>query len=167
MARALLGCAIALLAAGCTTNFRPLQASRGVPPQVASANDDLDEGTYDMGDISVWVASSEDDVLVLGMRLRNDGQTPMHLDREDLQLELRTKDGRLLVLEELEFGGQSLVLPGETGRGEVIAPLPQGVEVDDLVGFELLWAVENEEGMRVTRSSAFRHESWEESQYYR
>jgi hypothetical protein len=166
MSRALIVGVFAVVYAGCTTNFRPLEARRGVPSKVATANADLEEGTYNMGDAAVWVDATADKTLILGLRLRNDGQSPMQLDLDDVALELRTEDGEVIVLDELEFKGDRKVQPGSTGRGEFIAHLPEGVEVDDLVGFELLWAVENEEGMRITRSSPFRHETWEESQYY-
>jgi hypothetical protein len=158
--------ALALLAAGCTPQFRPLNANPLVRTDLASAEYDLTESTHNVGDAQVWVEESDEEsgLIRLGMRLRNEATLPLSLDLSDTQLEVRTDDGKLFVIDEVaEVVGNQVVPPRQTGRVELAFDIPPGTELDDLVGFELIWAVETDDGVRVVRSTTFARETWTES----
>ena len=156
-----------LLAAGCTPKFRPLNADPLVRTDLATANYDLTESTHNVGDGQVWIEHSEkgSGLIRLGMRLRNEATLPLSLDLDDTSLEVRTDEGRLFVIDEIAevIGGPS-VPPRQTGRVELAFQLPEGVELDDVVGFELIWAVETADGVRVVRNTTFARETWNQSQ---
>lgn len=158
--------ALLLLAGGCTPRFRPLNADPSVRTDVATAGYDLTESTYNVGDAEVWLEPTDEEagLIRLGMRLRNEATLPLSLDLGDTSLEVRTDEGRMFVIDELaEVIGNDTVPPRQTGRVELAFPLPAGVELDDLVGFELIWAVETDDGVRVVRSTTFARETWAQS----
>jgi hypothetical protein len=158
--------ALLLLTTGCTTRFRPLNADPLVRTDLASAEYDLTESTHNVGDAQVWVEPTDEDsgLIRLGLRLRNEATLPLALDLADTSLEVRTVEGRLFVVDELaEVVGEPTIPPRQTGRLELAFSLPPGVALDDLAGFELIWAVETDDGVRVVRSTAFARETWAQS----
>lgn len=158
--------ALLLLSAGCTPRFRPLNADPLVRTDMASAQYDLTEATHNVGDAEVWVEESDEEsgLLRFGVRLRNEATLPLTLDLSDTSLEVRSDDGRLFVIDEIaEVVGSQVVPPRQTGRVELAFDIPPGLELDDLVGFELVWAVETDDGVRVVRSTTFSRETWAQS----
>ncbi|MBX3470009.1 MAG: hypothetical protein KF878_24290 [Planctomycetes bacterium] len=155
-----------LLAAGCTPTFRPLEASWATRSELATADYSLTEQDRNFGAAQVWLAEPDPDSrrVRLGIRLRNEGSSPLRLDLEDTELELRTEDGRLLVVAEIEaFLGDQVFAPQRTSRSELVFVLPEDLTLGDLVGFELVWAVASEDGARLTRSTPFARETWREA----
>lgn len=158
----------ALLATGCATTFRPLEASGRAPSNMAAAEYSLADQTRHIGAAQVWFDSPADDdsqLLRLGLRIRNEGASPVRLDLDDTELEVRTQDGRLLVIPEIQaILGDTVIPPRTTGRMELAFLLPGETTMGDLVGFELLWAVVSEDGARVTQSTTFVPETWAQAQ---
>lgn len=177
-----LACAVALALAGCEANdFRPLDARRGIRPELAAAQYDIELEGRDVGDAKVWsmgqpkhteemgLPGDPAGLLQVGVRLRNDGPTALRFDGREAQLEVRTEDDRVWVVERpVKIIGNTEVLPRATERLELIYALPPGVTVADLLGYELLWAVETDQA-RVSRSTPFvreRHSDYP-GYYYR
>lgn len=157
-----------LVLAGCSTNFRPIEANSRVPSDMAAAEYSLSDAAKNLGAAQVWLMPPEDDdsqLIQLGMRLRNEGDSPVRLDLDDTELEARTMDGQLHVIEQIQsvVGDQS-VEPRSTGRVELSFLLPADVTFEDLAGFELIWAVATDDGTRVTRSTTFVRETWQQAQ---
>lgn len=160
---------VALVAAGCssTAEFRPLDAKRGVRPELAAAQYDVELDGRDVGDVKVWsvgppknneelgLPGDPKGLMQVGVRLRNDGPGSLRFDVKDAQLEVRTEDDRVFIIDKpVKVLGNPEVEPRGTERLELIYALPPGVTVADLLGYELLWAVEGDPG-RVSRSTAF------------
>jgi hypothetical protein len=164
------GAVLALLASGCASpEFRPLNAARGLPPELAAAYYDLDSNGQDVGDAKVWSTGEPDEQLVtgdvdgrtlhVGLRLRNETDSPMMLDLDDTQLELRTdRDAMLLIDRPAQALGDQSIPPFQTGRVDLLFQLPDDVNLKDVAGYELLWAVRTEGGARVAKSTTFLRE---------
>lgn len=157
-----------LLLAGCSTNFRPLEANSRVPSDMAAAEYSLTDASRNLGAAQVWLVPPEDDdaqLVQVGLRLRNEGDSPVRLDLNDTELEARTKKGELYVIEQIQSViGDEVVQPRTTGRVELSFLLPRDVAFKDLAGFELIWAVKSDDGTRVTRSTTFVPETWQQAQ---
>ncbi|MCO5169270.1 MAG: hypothetical protein M9894_23245 [Planctomycetes bacterium] len=154
------------LLAGCTPTFRPLEANWATRSELATADYSLTEQDRNFGAAQVWLAEPDAGSrrVRLGLRLRNEGTSPLRIDLEDTELEVRTEDGRLLVIPEIEaFLGEQVFAPQRTSRSELVFVLPEDLTLGDLVGFELVWAVVAEDGARLTRSTPFGRETWREA----
>lgn len=159
-------CAALLLAGGCSPTFRPLEASGRAPANMAAADYSLADETAHMGAAQVWLEepAGDDRRVRLGLRLRNEGASPLRLDLDDTELEVRTGEGKLYVIAEIQaLTGDEVVPPRTTGRAHLDFLLPAELAMDDLVGFELVWAVVGEDGTRVTNSTTFVRESWRDA----
>ena len=154
------------LAAGCASqeaNLRPVEAPNDVPADMAAAYYDLRDGERALGEAKLWSRGAEpyragdgkEPLIHIGLRLRNDGSTPMHLALADTQLEVMTDSRNLVQREAVYSEGVAPIPPGEVGRINLWYPVPDDVEVNDLVGVELLWAVETEDNVRISRSTKF------------
>lgn len=170
--------AVSALTAGCSSSpdFRPLQADRSTPSELAAAQYDLKVDGQDLGDAKVWSKGPPGDTLHLpteperlleiGIRIRNDSDQPMRLDLKATDLELHTEDERMYVLETpLQVNGVTDIEPGGLQRIVLLYELPAGVELKKIVGYELAWAVDAG-GRRVTRSTTFRRAADERGYYY-
>ncbi len=157
-----------LLVAGCSTTFRPLEASGRVPSDMAAAEYSLAHEAVNVGAAQVWLESPPDDgsqLVRLGLRIRNEGDSTVRLDLNDTELEVRTKTGELYVVSEIQaLLGDEVVKPRTTGRMELNFMLPGDLTMGDLAGFELLWAVASDDGTRITRTTTFVPETWQQSQ---
>lgn len=170
--------AASALVAGCSSpDFRPLQADRSTPSELAAAQYDLKVDDHDLGDAKVWSKGTPGDALHLpieakrlleiGVRIRNDSDQPMRLDLRATDLELHTDDERMYVVESpLQVNGVTDVQPGGLQRITLLYELPAGVKLKDIVGYELAWAVEAGDGRRITRSTTFRRAEDDRGYYY-
>ena len=165
----LLGCA--------NPEFRPLDAKRSVPTDLAASQYDIEVNGKDLGDMKLWSKGAPDEAIPLptkkerllqvGVRIRNDSQGPMRLDLDNTELEVRTEDDRLWVIDQpLQIIGSLDIPSSETERLELLFELPPGVTVKHVVGYELVWALETPEG-RLSRSSTFVRQRDEAGYYYR
>ncbi len=169
--------AASVLAAGCASDdFRPLQADRSTPSELAAAQYDLEIDGKDLGDAKVWSKGPPADelglptdakrLLEIGVRIRNDSDQPMRLDLEATDLEIHTEDERMYVVElPLQVNGLVDVEPGGLQRIVLLYELPAGVKMKKIVGYELAWAVEAG-GQRLTRSTTFRRAEDDSGYYY-
>lgn len=174
-----LGAVVSLgaVVAGCSSpDFRPLQADRSTPSELAAAQYDLEVDGKDLGDAKVWSKGPPQEALNLpaeakrlleiGVRIRNDSDEPMRLDLQATDLELHTDDDRMYVVEmALQVNGVTDIAPGGLERIVLLYELPAGVKLKDVVGYELAWAIEAGE-RRVTRSTTFRRAEDERGYYY-
>lgn len=163
---------------GCSNpEFRPLDARRSVPTDIAAATYEVEVNDKDLGDIKLWSTGAPEDsmqlptkkerLLQVGLRIRNDSDGPMRLDLDRTELEVRTEDDRLWVIDDpVQVIGSVDVAPTKTERLELLFELPPGVEVKEVVGYELVWAMDTSEG-RLSRSSTFVRQKDEEGYYYR
>jgi hypothetical protein len=163
---------------GCSNpEFRPLDARRSVPTELAAASYEVEVNEKDLGDIKLWSTGAPDDtaalpakkdrLLQVGVRIRNDSEGPMRLDLGRTELEVRTDDDRLWVIDApLQVTGSVDIEAAKTERLELLFELPPGVKLKDVVGYELVWAMETTEG-RLSRSSTFVRQRDEGGYYYR
>lgn len=163
---------------GCSNpEFRPLDARRSVPTELAAAQYEVEVNDKDLGDVKLWSTGVPDEALPLptkrerllqiGVRIRNDSDGPMRLDLAGTELEVRTEDDRLWIIDDpVQVIGALDVAPSRTERLELLFELPAGVEVKHVVGYELVWAMETAEG-RLSRSSTFVRQRDEGGYYYR
>lgn len=94
-------------------------------------------------------------VVGIQLRLRNDSESPMHLDLLHTDLELVTRDKRSFVVERpTGVHGASEVAPGAMGRTTLVYALPDGVSVGDVASFELNWSIVTSGGP-YSESTAF------------
>lgn len=159
----LAGLALALAACSSRADFRPVEAEPEVPSSLAGAYYEVTIGQRKLGDVKIWSDGSfedDDDVerIHIGMRIRNDGEEPLRLVLEDTELELRTPEEEMFLVEE-EVGAPPVVEigPRETRRFDLFYPLPEELDADELSGVELIWALEGPGG-RVGRSTPFMRE---------
>lgn len=181
-ARALCGLAAAVaastLGAGCASDqdFRPLDARRSTPSELAAAQYDLKADGEDLGDAKVWSKGSPQEqlnlpadakrLLQIGLRIRNDSDAPLRLDLQSTDLEVHTEDGRMWIVElPVQVNGLVDVAPRGLQRVELIYELPVGVKMKDVVGYELAWAVEAGQ-RRISHSTVFRRAEDDRGYYY-
>lgn len=162
---------------GCSSpGFRPLQADRSTPSELAAAQYDLKVDDRDLGDAKVWSQGApvealsldvdRERLLEIGVRIRNDSDQPMRLDLQATDLEVHTEDERMYVVDApLMVNGSLEVAPGRLERIVLFYELPAGVKLKKVVGYELAWAIEAGE-RRVTRSTTFRRAEDDRGYYY-
>lgn len=163
---------------GCSNpEFRPLDARRSVPTELAAAQYEVDVNDKDLGEVKLWstgapgeaiaLPTKRERLLQIGVRIRNDSPGPMRLDLASTELEVRTEDDRLWVIEDpVQVIGAVDVAASSTERLELLYELPPGIEVKEVVGYELVWAMDTPEG-RLSRSSTFVRQRDEGGYYYR
>lgn len=166
--RVCVAAACLLVVAGCSTTFRPLEANSRAPSDMAAAEYSLVDRARNLGAAQVWLIppkNSDAQIIQLGLRIRNEGDSPVRLDLDDTELEVRADDGQLHVIPQIQsIVGDEVVAPQTTGRMQLAFLLPAKLTFGDLAGFELIWAVKTDDGTRVTRSTTFVPETWQQSQ---
>lgn len=165
-----------LAGCGSTPEFRPLAADRSVPVELAASQYDVRVDERQVGHVKVWsIGSPPRDaqlpaerkrLLQIGMRIRNDGEVPMRLDLSATDLEVHTDEDRIFVVDApVQVNGLVDVGPGRIERIELLYELPAGVRLKQVLGYELVWALEAGE-QRVTRSTMFRRAEDDRGYYY-
>jgi hypothetical protein len=142
LAAALPGCAAA------SARFTPAGASAA--RRDGAVHYDLEASGAKLGDAKVWTAgaqpagaASRAALLHVGLRVRNASPHRFRLDLAQTGVELLTRDGRLLFVDDaVRAFGDPEVGPGKMSRFELYFPLPDAVSPEDLAGFEFSWALE-------------------------
>ena len=110
-------------------------------------------GGEGLGRVRVWsmgvVQSSDDDadLLDVHLRIRNESDAPMALNVDETDLEVVTPDGRVHPVDAPELvSGGTTVAPGKVGKIGLRFVLPEGVEPDEIEGFDLEWTLDTGRG---------------------
>ncbi len=146
---------VALVAAlaGCRSTaadqdrFRPVETAQGSETGPSGAYYELRSDRGSLGDAKVgWrgfgVGDDDTTAVRISMRLRNDSEVPLSLNRERTELEMKVGQApEWVVGPPSDIQGESTVPPGEIRRLELIFDLPEGADLDEVRWFELNWSV--------------------------
>ncbi|MCO5167333.1 MAG: hypothetical protein M9894_13370 [Planctomycetes bacterium] len=168
--------AAALAGCGTTPEFRPLAADRTVPVELAASHYDVRMDDRDVGHVKVWsvgpppreaqLPADRKRLIQIGVRIRNDAEVPMRLDLRATDLEIHTDEDRIFVVDTPALvNGLVDVGPGRLERVELLYALPAGVRLEQVRGYELVWALEVG-GERMTRATMFRRAEDDRGYYY-
>ena len=142
---------VATAASGCAAaSARFFPAGASAARRDGSIHYDLEASGAKLGDAKVWTAgahpagSAGRSALVhVGLRVRNASPHRFRLDMAQTGLELVTRAGRLVFVDDaVRVFGESEVEPGRLARFELYFPLPEGLEPEDIAAFDFNWALE-------------------------
>ena len=150
-----------LVGSGCasrTARFRPSESSGTGHEKGAAVYYQLEAGGTRLGDAKVWCAGAypagvagKQRMLHVGLRVRNASRVPFRLDIGQTGVELTTKSGTLLIVDDsIRMAGRMEIEPGRLQRFELYFPIPDGVKMEDIANFEFNWALEVGDDALVT-----------------
>ncbi len=158
--------------AGKKPNFKPT-AIGSASTEGSSAYYNLSLNRQNIGEVKVFTrgihtAEQEDyeKAVEIGLRLRNDTDSEMTLERSALDMEVQTKSGVIrLAGGRPMVRGDTVVPAGGISRLQVAFPLPDGIKVKDIASFEILWRLQTGEGVLGRSTKFVRQEDPKQTRY--
>lgn len=159
-----------VLLASCATESAALRAAdSNVNAPGAGAYYELNAGQRAVGDVKVWSNGAKvegDNVIVeVGMRLRNNLDTPMTIDVSGCGLEVMKDKAIEVVDDESATTGDTTIAPGGMNRVTLRYTLPAKTDLDKVSGLDFYWRITTADGP-VSRSTAFQRVSTNNGYYY-
>ena len=157
---------LALLAAtfGCASMpgaYRAVSGGPGGPEGSEMASYPLQLGGQRLGKVQVSSpgmvkrdSGGQEPLVLIELQVKNKSQGAITLDRENCALELELENGIRMVQPPREMAGETIAEPGRTSRTQLVFTLPPGATPDNVVAYELNWAVKAE-GKRIARTTVF------------
>ncbi len=155
--------------AGCATQSAALRAvDSPLNAPGAGAYYEIQPGARTIGDVKVWSsgAHERDGALVVevGMRLRNNIETPITIDTSGCGLEIIREHGEDVVDHETATSGDTAVAPGAMGRVWLHYTLPAKTDLSKVTAFDFYWRVSTADGP-FSRSTTFQRVTPQRSVY--
>ena len=165
-------CVVLMMAVlgGCATESAALRAADSpLNAPGAGAYYEINPAQRTIGDVKVWSSGAREDhdqlVVEVGMRLRNNLDTPMTIDASGCGLEVVKEHDEVVIDEETEITGDTTVAPGAMGRVTLRYTLPAKTDLDKVSALDFYWRVSTADGP-FSRSTAFQRVTTERGVYY-